>query len=97
MNFIENGKESGDCTRPYIVEGYKSHNVWDFVEEVIKERPKEYGEIVVLTKSTYLDYPRIEYDYGKVVSGLDEKMKSMEIKSVNARGGWSLMYYYIKI
>lgn len=83
----------GDQTRTYLVEDYVSHTVGEFIQEVIKENPKEFGYFK-LDGST-MSGLRAEYKYGKLLNTLPSTLLEREIYFVTSNGGWSLMNYTI--
>ena len=90
-----------DETTPYIVSEYKAKTVREFIEEVLKERPREWGYISV-GKHYYQDYQDgssevCEYRYGKLVTEMPNNALDVEIKKIDACGGWSRMDYTINL
>lgn len=98
MKFEQTSKERSDCTASYSVTNYKSKTVGEFIREVIEMRPKEWGKIKVkLDGLSWLSYPYCEYKWGEIVNDIDEKYKSLRIKSMTGDGGWTQMDYYIEV
>lgn len=97
MRFIENGKISGDETRPYIVKDYNAKTVGEFVKEVLLKCPNEWGTITAKSNLRHLRWcnNECEYKYGELLSEMDSVYLVSEIVSVTASGGWSRMDYYI--
>ncbi len=96
MEFRQIGKTSGDETTPYEVTKYKSQKVLELVDEILQERPKEWGYISV-GEGWFFDIPHCEYKYGKLLNVLPADVLSKRVVSVSAYGGWSRMDYYIKV
>ena len=98
MRFEQTSKERSDCSASYSVTNYKSKTVGEFIREVIETRPKEWGKIKVkLEGLSWLSYPYCEYKWGEIIRDIDEKYKSLIIKSMTGDGGWTQMDYYIEV
>lgn len=83
----------GDCTAGYRVDLYKEYTVSEFINEVLKKEPNEWGDFII--KNTGV---RTEYKYGKIVeNNFDNYTLSAKIVSIKAHGGWSNMDYIIII
>ena len=96
MDFKKNGRTAGDETTPYIVTNYKAKTVGEFIQEVLKENPNEWGYISVGGHFYQQRAKGIcEYRYGKLVSEMPKEFLGVEIKEVLANGGWSRMDYTI--
>lgn len=96
MNFIQIGRTMGDETTPYKVTGFKSRTVGEFIQEVLKEKPSEWGYISVgghFYQSRKMG--SCEYRYGRLLSEMPKELLGVEIKEVLASGGWSNMDYTI--
>ena len=96
MKFKQVGNVRGDETAPYEVTDYKAQTVADFVDEVLREKPREWGYISVF-EGCFFNAPRCEYRDGKLLSTLQDNELQKIIVSVKAEGGWSRMDYYIKV
>lgn len=96
MKFTQIGKTMGDETTPYEVTEQKSRTVREFIEEVLKEKPNEWGYISV-GKHFYQDgaIGVCEYRYGKLITEMPDDALGVEIKEISACGGWSRMDYTI--
>lgn len=96
MKFTQIGETMGDETTPYEVTEQKSRTVREFIEEVLKEKPQEWGYISV-GKHFYQDgaIGVCEYRYGKLVTEMSAHALDVEIKKISACGGWSRMDYTI--
>lgn len=83
----------GDCTAGYRVDLDKEYTVSEFINEVLKEKPNEWGYFEI--KRFML---KAEYRHGEIIeSDFDENILSAKILSVAATGGWSRMDYIIII
>lgn len=80
----------GDCTGEYEVKLDKQYTVREFIETILKEKPKEWGNIGI--KSNWF-----EYKYGKVTENLPVEYLDKIVKEVKVSGGWSRMDYLITI
>lgn len=82
-------KTFSDDTALYRITDYKATTVGEFVDEVLKERPRDWG---------YIDTPnaRCEYRDRKLLTTLPEEVLTRKIKRVEGYGGWSRMDYKIK-
>ena len=96
MKFTQIGKTMGDETTPYEVTGQKSRTVREFIEEVLEEKPNEWGYISV---GGHFFQPRkkgsCEYRYGRLLSEMPEELLDVEIREILAFGGWTRMDYTI--
>ncbi len=96
MKFTQLAFESGDCTAPYFVTDYKAKTVGEFIQEVLKERSNEWGYISVgrhFYQSNIIGV--CEYRYGKLLTEMPQDVLDIEIKTIDASGGWSRMDYTI--
>ena len=96
MRFQQVGRTAGDETTPYKVIGFKSRTVSEFIQEVLKENPKEWGYISV--GGHFYQTRRkgsCEYRYGRLLSEMPKELLDVEIKEILACGGWSRMDYTI--
>ena len=79
----------------YIVEDYKATTLGEFVEEVLKERPHEWGYIS-FNGSFVVNKNRCEYADGKIKADFPNKSVLNEpIYYVLGDGGWSRMDYEV--
>lgn len=96
MRFQQVGRTAGDETTPYKVTDFKSRTVGEFIQEVLKENPKEWGYISV---GGHFYQPRkkgsCEYRCGRLLSYMPDELLGIEIREVLASGGWSRMDYTI--
>lgn len=96
MFFTKKGQTWRDETTPYVVTGQKSRTVREFINEVLNERPDEWGYISV-GKHFFQSGAIVvaEYRFGKLVSQSDGHALDVKIKEIMAFGGWSRMDYTI--
>ena len=86
----------GDETSVYAVTDYQAKTVVEFMNEVIKERPNEWGCFNVKSKNGgFLFCKHVEYKYGKLLSEIYDEWQYVEIEKIEACGGWSRMDYHI--
>ena len=101
MKFEQLRPEGSDCTAPYRVTNYRSKTIGEFIQEIIKDRPNEWGSINLQKKDCpwYTSTYRVEYKWGKIISdNIPSYLKSLELPdSLEAYGGWSNMDYNIPI
>lgn len=92
MKFTQTHAVGSDETAPFDVSEYEAKNVGEFVNEVLKSHPNEWGTISVRSK-----YFRVEYRHGKLVkpTTIPKNIASTRISEVKAAGGWSNMDYII--
>ena len=96
MYFTKIGQTSHDETTPYKVTGQKAQTVREFINEVLHERPKEWGYISVGKHFYQSGAIRVaEYRYGKLVSKSDGIALDIKINEIISLGGWSRMDYTI--
>ena len=85
----------GDETASYLVEGYKAATLGEFVEEVLKESPKDWGYIS-FNGSFVMTGDKCEYAYGKIsVDFPDKNVLKEPIHHIKGDGGWSRMDYEV--
>lgn len=83
----------GDCTAGYRVDLDKEYTVSEFINEVLKKEPSEWGYFKI--KNTGV---RTEYRHGKILeNNFDNDTLSAKIISMTAHGGYSNMDYSIII
>lgn len=92
FEFISAGPEAGDCTAPYDIRFNRECTVREFIDEVLKRN--EWGYICI---NNYVNGPRCEYKYDKLLTPLSHAILDMPIKSATANGGWTRMDYVLDI
>jgi hypothetical protein len=96
MRFQQVGRTAGDETTPYKVTDFKSRTVGEFIQEVLIEKPNEWGYISV---GGHFYQPRksgsCEYRCGRLLSDMPDELLGIEIREIVASGGWSRMDYTI--
>lgn len=100
IKLIHTGGPYGDCLCSYDVQLDHEYTVEEFVKEVLKEKPQEWGEVTVATDFKYIYQSREDgcvYRYGKI----EEHFKKADtakrtIVEMKAHGGWSTMNYFVK-
>lgn len=96
MTFTQIGRTMGDETTPYKVTDYSANTIIEFINEVLEEKPREWGYFEINTKDGgILGCQRIEYDEGELKEEIPDEWQYVFIESVEAVGGWSRMDYYI--
>lgn len=96
------GDDRSDCTAAYTVDLCKDCTVAVFVNEILRCRSDEYGDIKIFFKETpgwIIKSPEAmcTYKYGKMLSSLPEVYTSKKVLSASADGGWSRMDYCLVI
>lgn len=91
MRRIVTGRTGGDDTAPYSIYDYKAITASDFVNEVLREEPDEWGRIEVL------GFGSVKYRGGKLLSEVPESWKYLTVVKVTGSGGWSSMDYRIRV
>lgn len=89
----------GDETSYYNVRTDAAFVV-QFIEQVLKERGNEWGEICLAKEGSHAhDICVCEYRYGKITRRATEydSYGVAKIKSISANGGWSAMSYEIQV
>ena len=86
------GPIAGDCTVPYDVVFPDGCTVREFIEAVLTR--DEWGYISI---NNYVNGPRCEYKYDKLLTPLSHAILDMPIKSATASGGWTRMDYVLDI
>ena len=98
MKFKQTRPEGSDCTASYDVTGYKAKTVGEFIQEVLSERPNDWGDIHVQKPGKpWTGCPRMEYRYGVSISHLPAELEALEIEKVDAIGGWTQMSYWCHV
>ena len=94
------GGPYGDACSSYIVMLDREYTVQEFVEDVIKEKPEEWGDFKIATDLKYSHTTSIDmcvYKYGQIISSFRKPSTAkMKIKEVVAHGGYTNMDYCIK-
>ena len=95
MKLTRTSEIRGDETASYIVEKYKATTLGEVVEEVLKERPHEWGYIS-FNGSFVANRNKCEYADGKIKVDFPNKSVLNEpIYYVLGDGGWSRMDYEV--
>lgn len=97
MKFTQLRPAAGDCTAPYSVTNYKAKKVGELIQEILKEKPKEWGYIGIKDGCSIFGNPECEYRYGKLLNTMPGDILEAEIEKVSSSGGWSRMDYLITI
>lgn len=99
FKMICTGGPFGDCCCSYDVALDKEYTVEEFQQEVLKEKPEEWGEFSIVTDFKHrLSLDNCEYKSGKITKGFkNPDQKKARIKEIKARGGWTAMDYFIKL
>jgi hypothetical protein len=92
MRFIQTHSMGSDCTAPYDVKDYKAKTVQEFIQEMLKERPNEWGKIQV---KMMFGGGFCTYRNGRLLSDLRPEFLDIEIQEVKSAGGWGCMDYLI--
>ena len=92
MRFIQTHSVGSDCTAPYDVKDYKAKTVREFIPEMLKERPNEWGKIQV---KMMFGGGFCTYRNGILLSDLRPEFLDLEIQEVKSAGGWGYMDYLI--
>lgn len=104
--FHEDGPERGDCTRPYRLSFKKEYTVKEFIYDVFRHHPDDWGYIGIEdSDSDDIDNkiygnPRCEYYRGKLKDRYSKEFRSIldkKIVSGRADGGWCRMDYILTI
>ena len=100
LYFKEVGPERGDCTQPYkVLINKKPYTVREFIDDVMHQRPKDWGYIELYSKrpSSFDDRPisDVEYRHGEMFGSFSDNDQNREIKDISADGGWSRMDYIL--
>ena len=89
MKFTQIRGTGNDETALYAISDHKA-TIGEFVEEVLEQKPGEWGYIEV-------NGFKCEYRYGKLLSELPEMILGWHISEVKGYGGWSGMDYIIRV
>lgn len=98
MKQIRIGDWRGDETAPFSIEDYQAQTAADFVNEVLKSEPRDWGYFYISENGS--SRPRrggVEYRHGELLSPVPERWKNLRIAKVEGDGGWSSMDYVIFI
>lgn len=100
FDMICTGGPYGDCTCAYRLELKREYTIKEFVEEIVKKKPGEWGTIyhckdLKKVYGTQLD--TCDYSHGEITNYFSLIATGQQkIKEVIAHGGWTAMDYYIK-
>ena len=86
-----------DCTSGYRIIFYNKYTVKEFINEILRKCPGEFGSMMIKSGKRYV--ARIEFSYGDIQNDddLSEEVFNSVIKSATAAGGWGQMHYDIII
>lgn len=94
------GGPYGDACCRYAVMFDREYTVQEFIEDIIKEKPEEWGEFQIATDLKYPYTTSIDicvYKHGQIISNFKKPdTAKMKIKEIVAHGGYTNMDYYIK-
>lgn len=93
FSLTQNTPTGGDCCAGYKVEFSKEYTVREFIEEVLKKNPGEWGyfELKNLNVST-------EYNCGRLLKQkFADAILDSKIVRAYASGGWSRMDYSLTV
>ena len=100
MKMIRTGGPYGDACSSYDVKLDHEYTVEEFTEEVLREKPEEWGSFTITTDFHYIftnQTDESKYKYGKITEHFKKKdSTAMVIAEVKAHGGYTAMDYYIK-
>lgn len=100
IEFTASTPEFGDCTKGYDVKLRKKLTLEEFVNTIITENSKEWGQVERwerIGESNYKHIIYVEYRYGEIKTKNPEyeNDKNKTIKKIISRGGWSSMDYNV--
>lgn len=96
MRFKGISSTRADETKSYSVTEYEAITVVQFIEEVMKRFPEEWGYFSVKNKEGgFFICKKVEYRYGELLNEVPEEWLLCGIEKIEASGGWSRMDYYI--
>ena len=95
MRRIQTAPTGGDETAPYDVVDYKAKTVKEFIDEMLKDEPREMGDITVNHPGLFVRGSSCAYQHGKLLSKLNPDLLDLEIKEVKCAGGWGMFDYII--
>lgn len=87
-----------DCTGPYDVTISLPMTVREFISELLKTYPDEWGYIGIYNKNEKIfGDPSCNYEKGKLTSTLPEEYMDRQIESVKGSGGWTRSDYILHV
>lgn len=93
IKYIKTGGPYGDETSRYDVILDKTYTVKEFIFAILEQCKDEWGEFVI---GEWPSKIKCEFNKGRIKANFsDKKYLEMNVKSVTAQGGWTLMNYYI--
>ena len=97
MKFRQTCRTGSDCTAPYEVTEYEAKSAADFIREVIRKYPSEWGDFEINggDGTPFFRYKRVRYKQGELLDEIPEGWSNVEIDRITASGGWSRMDYLI--
>lgn len=86
-----------DCTSGYRIDFYSKYTVKEFINEILKKYPREFGCIRIKSDKKYVSCT--EFSKGNIDhdDDLSEEVLNSVIKSATSAGGWGRMDYDIII
>lgn len=93
----QSGPTGGDCTAVYSIELCRNYTLKEFIEEVLKEYPNEWGFFELREEHHTRPFKVIEYKYGNIVGKIPTDIINVPISCTKSDGGWSNMDYIIII
>lgn len=91
------GPTGSDCTAPYNVKLDRDYTLNEFLGEILRQHPDEWGEFRIFIEGKQGICASVDYKYGRVKGRIPFELLDMPVKSSSAHGGWSSMDYVIRI
>lgn len=96
MRFIQTHAMGSDCTATYDVEDYQAETAVEFINEMLQQCKKTWGDIEVWAVNRHLP-GRVDYKHGELLKEIPDEWRNKEVVKVIAAGGWGYMNYRIYV
>lgn len=96
LDFKQTSEEHSDCSTDYDVKLRKEVKLSELIGEILKR--KEWGDINVKMEKDWLNWPKLEFSYGKIIENkIPKKFMNKKVARLTSNGGWTQMHYYVEI
>lgn len=91
------GPIGGDCAAIYSIKLCRDYTLKEFIEEILKECPKEWGFFELREELRARPFKVIEYKNGNLAGEIPTDIADVRIRCTKSNGGWRNMDYVIII
>lgn len=102
IDFVYDYGPAGDQCYGYKLRMERPCTVREFIEEILRQRPGEWGAFEITPLADYGYYTgrelRVEFEKGgKLKNSIPEAAAGKLVQKAKARGGWTAMDYFVAI